>query len=219
MKVFSWCSRRVGGLSLLLLISLCSWILLNEIQNTRNDSSDARSKIDHQFNDGEPASRTRSISILILAYYSLFIHILVAIFPFRACWAIWDVTRSLKAVARQTKWKTLRTERKLSSSSLSSAETLTLSRSSSNSSDTEDLESGYCSEVEADNHQPIHTVLIPNYKEDVDILRETLDVLASHPQARSQYDVSWPYHSTKPEFQTNFNERSVIQIYLAMSRH
>lgn len=38
----------------------------------------------------------------------------------------------------------------------------------------------------------IHAILIPNYKEELDGLRETLDVLASHPQARSSYDVSIP---------------------------
>ena len=35
-----------------------------------------------------------------------------------------------------------------------------------------------------------HAILLPSYKEDVDNLRETLDVLASHAQARISYDVS-----------------------------
>jgi hypothetical protein len=83
-----------------------------------------------------------------------------------------------------------KTERKLSSSSLSSAETLAPSSSSSTLGDTEDLDSGYYADVEPDLRRPIHAVLIPNYKEDIDVLRETLDVLASHPQARCQYDVS-----------------------------
>jgi hypothetical protein len=34
-----------------------------------------------------------------------------------------------------------------------------------------------------------HAIIIPNYNEDIDTLRETLDVLARHPRARSQYEV------------------------------
>lgn len=47
-------------------------------------------------------------------------------------------------------------------------------------------------DVEYDQDKVIHAIIIPNYKEDVDGLRETLDVLASHPQARLSYDVSSP---------------------------
>ncbi|KAL1884304.1 hypothetical protein VTK73DRAFT_3288 [Phialemonium thermophilum] len=35
----------------------------------------------------------------------------------------------------------------------------------------------------------IHAIVIPNYKEVVDTLRETLEILSSHPQARYTYDV------------------------------
>ncbi|KAG5987584.1 hypothetical protein E4U54_004934 [Claviceps lovelessii] len=35
----------------------------------------------------------------------------------------------------------------------------------------------------------VHAIMIPNYKEEMDTLQETLEVLASHPQARSSYDV------------------------------
>ena len=97
----------------------------------------------------------------------------------------------MKKLAGRKKLRDFTVERKLSSSSLSSAETLTPG-SSFTSSDTEDFEAGYTADVESDKLHPIHAVLIPNYKEDVDVLRETLDVLASHPRARRQYDVSCP---------------------------
>ena len=35
----------------------------------------------------------------------------------------------------------------------------------------------------------IHAIILPNYKEDIDTLRTTLHVLASHPRASSQYEV------------------------------
>jgi hypothetical protein len=57
----------------------------------------------------------------------------------------------------------------------------------------------FCEDVKSDgNHIPghedgtssvIHAIVIPNYKEEIDVLRETLDVLASHPGARSSYEV------------------------------
>jgi hypothetical protein len=194
MAFLSWCSRRVGGLSLLALGFLCSWVLLNEIRSTRSDTTEYAAGSSHQFSfeKAHRGQRASAISPVIFAYYSLFIHVLVTIFPFRACWAIWDVTRDLRKVAGSgsKKLKSLEAARKLSSSSLSSAETLTPSSpSSSTASDTEDFDSEYYADVDSDVRRPIHAVLIPNYKEDIDVLRETLDVLASHPQARRRYDV------------------------------
>lgn len=37
----------------------------------------------------------------------------------------------------------------------------------------------------------VHAIIVPNYKEELDTLRETLDVLGSHPQARTSYEVSF----------------------------
>lgn len=36
----------------------------------------------------------------------------------------------------------------------------------------------------------VHAIVIPNYKEELDTLKETLEVLASHPHAHEAYDVS-----------------------------
>ena len=35
----------------------------------------------------------------------------------------------------------------------------------------------------------IHAIIIPNYKEEIDTLRESLEVLACHPHAAITYDV------------------------------
>lgn len=40
-----------------------------------------------------------------------------------------------------------------------------------------------------DGKEVIHAIILPNYKEDIDTLRTTLQVLASHPRASSQYEV------------------------------
>lgn len=132
------------------------------------------------------------------AYYALFIHIIVFLFPVRACWSMFTITRALK---KNQKSKALRDiklshRRRGSSTSLSSSETLTSSRdgsalSSATSSEAGDLEPEQYTDSDATSIDNIvHAVVIPNYKEEVDTLRETLDVLASHPQARHSYDVS-----------------------------
>lgn len=193
MSILSWCSRRAGGLSLLALSLLCACVLWSELKHATSSSSRAKGKPSQPLHGGGVASRDGGLVIIIFAYYSLFIHILVTIFPVRACWAIWDITKSLKNTTRSKKLNSPKARRTLSASSLSSTETLTPSLpSSSSSSDTEDVASGYYADGEVDQHHPIQAVLIPNYKEDIDVLRETLDVLASHPKARYQYDVSCP---------------------------
>lgn len=130
------------------------------------------------------------------AYYSLFIHILVAAFPIRACWSIFSITRALKKNAKSKALRDIKLShrRRGSSTSLSSSETLTSSRdgsvSSATSSEAGDLEEQYTDGDASAIENIVHAIVIPNYKEEVDTLRETLDVLASHPQARHSYDVS-----------------------------
>jgi len=84
--------------------------------------------------------------------------------------------------------------RRDSYASASSSETLISNRTSTSSSTTS--EAGDCDPdfytdgVPGANDNVVHAIIIPNYKEEIDTLRETLDVLASHPQARYSYDVS-----------------------------
>jgi hypothetical protein len=42
----------------------------------------------------------------------------------------------------------------------------------------------------------IHAIILPNYMEDIATLRETLDVLASHRKARTQYEVGYELGQT-----------------------
>jgi hypothetical protein len=193
MSVFSWCTRRVGGLSFIALIILCYYVISAEL----GSSTDDRVSRGHQYGPNHykrPRDETGKAGnwTLFFAYYSVLIHALVFMFPMRACWAVEDLTRSLKKVARNKQLKDFKFghQRRLSSTSLSSAETLTSSQSSSTSSEAGDIELGYYTDADVEQEKILHAILIPNYKEDIDGLRETLDVLASHPQARSTYDVS-----------------------------
>lgn len=129
---------------------------------------------------------------VIFSWYCLLIHVMVFAFPLRACWAIWDLTTSLRKTARSRSLKDFEfgDRRRGSSSSLSSSDTLTPSRASSSaSSDAGDADTEFLTDSEAEQGRVVHAIIIPNYKEEMDTLRETLDVLASHPMARSSYDV------------------------------
>lgn len=43
---------------------------------------------------------------------------------------------------------------------------------------------------EVDDQEVIHAIILPNYGENLHTIMTTLNVLASHPRARSQYEVS-----------------------------
>lgn len=172
-------------------ITLSYWVISNQLENRRYtfmyesiDSLSAPRPHDPKSGGG---------LLKLFSYYCLLIHFLVFIFPLRSCWAVFNITRSLKKAARARELKDIKFghRRRASSTSLSSAETLTSSRDVSSATSSEagdfDLE-GTADDIATD--RVIHAIVIPNYKEENDTLRETLEVLASHPQARSTYDVS-----------------------------
>ncbi|SPQ17844.1 42024573-32d0-4412-a865-c24ea6512774 [Thermothielavioides terrestris] len=190
MSIFAWCSRRAGGLAMLATIGLSYWVISSELQAQRHGykyASDDSLSAPHY----DP-SRWGSW-VTIFSYYCLLIHFLVFIFPLRSCWAVFTITRNLRKAARTRALKDLKFNhrRRGSSTSLSSSETLTSSRdiSSTSSSEAGDLDPEAYTDGDIAPDRVIHAIVIPNYKEENDTLRETLEVLASHPQARNTYDV------------------------------
>lgn len=183
---------------MLMTITLSYWVISKEAAAARYDykyiPQDSLSKPSHS---ATSTSSGGGIWTLVFAYYCLLIHILVFAFPMRSCWALFDVTRNLTKVARSTSLRDFKLthRRRGSSTSLSSSETLTSSKedslpSSATSSEAGDIETEFYTDGDSVHDQVVHAIVIPNYKEEVDSLRETLDVLASHSQARSDYDVS-----------------------------
>jgi hypothetical protein len=188
-SVFAWASRRAGGLAMVATIGLSYWVISKELETQRYSY-----QYQQQDSLSAPIYQPRGSGVWtrVFAYYCLLIHVLVAMFPLRACWAIWDLTRNLQRMSRS---KTLQDvkfshRRRGSSTSLSSAETLTSSRDFSASSSEAGDEPEYLIDADIAVDSVVHAIIIPNYKEEMDTLRETLEVLASHPQARDTYDVS-----------------------------
>jgi len=176
------------------LLALCYWVLSNEAARPQHIYEPQHVQKDSLGLDSiNGRSRSTRLTKATFAYYCLLIHVLVFIFPVRACWAIWDLTRSLKKV-RAKSLRELKFLRRGSSTSLSSSETLTSTSSaaaSSRNSEAGDLEAEL---YDAESGHIVHAIIIPNYKEELDTLRETLDVLASHTQACVSYDVSQSSH-------------------------
>lgn len=199
MGFLNWCSRCAGGLSMLALIGLSYWVISRE---TIIEDYGFIVYKGASTKEGSYSSKTTAVGAgiwtIFFAYYCLLIHFLVALFPIRACWSIWSITKSLKQSAQSRAvqdYKTAGLRRQSSSSSITSSETLSSSDSDnvfSTASEFTDSESELSTEGKdsAQSSAVIHAIVIPNYKEDMEILRETLDVLASHPQAQSCYDVS-----------------------------
>ncbi|KAF1736463.1 hypothetical protein CRV24_002069 [Beauveria bassiana] len=191
MAIFAWLSRRVGGLSLISLIFLTYWVLSHEYIA-------ARRLVKPGSADKAPTSRPvygAGVWSFVFAYYSLFIHFLVFIAPLRACKAVWDITASLRKDARLHAIRDYKIHRPRceSQASISSSETLHMERLSISTSSVEpisDTEPSSMSESEEPKAiSVIHAIVIPNYKEEIDTLRESLDVLACHPYAAMTYDV------------------------------
>lgn len=199
MSLFAWASRRAGGLAMLATLFLSYWVVSREARSAGFTLPSIPFLGSQSPRTSAPATMPINTEggglwTVGFAYYALFIHILVFAFPIRSCYAILDLTKSIGKATHSKSLKDFKLShaRRGSSTSLSSSETLTSSRDiaspSSSSSDAGDYETEFLSDADA--HHVIHAIIIPNYKEEVDTLRETLDVLASHPQARDCYDVS-----------------------------
>ncbi|EFX04657.1 sphingomyelinase family [Grosmannia clavigera kw1407] len=198
MPFFMWCAQRLGGLAMVSLALLSFLILSMEFVSRYGYS--------YNLEDNPDGSRYSpngtGILTVVFSWYCLFIHVLVTAFPLRACWAIWDLTSSLRTTAQGktcVDYEVARL-RHNSPAPLSSLKTQRLSHiSQSASNGAGDLKSNLYENSETGLDHIIHAIIIPNYKEEMDTLRETLDVLASHPRARSGYDIYLAMEQREPD--------------------
>ena len=170
-RLLSWCIQRVASFGIVALICL---ILVAFVWDRPSQEKYDDGKLRKQITNGQ----------LIYVYYTIFIHILGVLFPLRLCWATRSMIRNLKMVAIQHQASLFRAS---SSKSRKGSEVEYEESIASDSSDSMALSTLH--EDEWDEKPLVHAIILPNYKEDLDTLRETLDVLACHPQASSSYEV------------------------------
>ena len=177
-RLLSWCIQRVANLGIVALICL---ILVAFVWDRPSQE---------KYDDGKPRRQITN-GQLVYVYYTLFVHILGVLFPLRLCWAIRSMTRSLKMAAIQQP-QVSPPSRVSSSSSFQSRRGSEIGYEDSVASDSSDsIALSALNENEWDEKPLLHAIILPNYKEELDTLRETLDVLACHPQACSSYEVGF----------------------------
>ena len=207
MSLLNGLTQRAAALSIFALLALCYYVISREPSATQyraQPASEIRSEnriipTSSSVQDSQAVDSAVSgagIWTFVFAYYSLFIHILVTFFPIRACWAVWGLTNTLKKTARNEATERFNTTPKTWTqpllTPLESETAVDEGRPSSAwSDDTLDVELDNYDESEPRGVESVvHAIVIPNYKEEIEVLRETLDVLASHPRAKTCYDVS-----------------------------
>ena len=196
MSLFTWCARRLGGLAMICLCLFSYWVISRESAAARYRITAADSHDGLDATPATPASPNGAgIWTILFSCYCLLVHVLAFSFPLRACWAIWDITTSLRKTVQSEVPSDLRPDhgRHSSSKSLSSLKAPIMSYTTTNpcsEAGNVDAESTSISDTTIDTQdQVIHAIVIPSYKEETDTLRETLDVLSSHTHARGSYDV------------------------------
>ena len=170
-RLLSWCIQRVANLGIVALICL---ILAAFVWDRPSQEKYVDGKLRKQITNGQ----------LVYVYYTLFVHVLSVLFALRLCWATKSMIRNLKMVAIQQQASLFR------ASSMSRKGSEAGYEGSIDSDSSDSMELSTLNDNDWDEKPLVHAIILPNYKEDLDTLRETLDVLACHPQASSSYEVS-----------------------------
>ncbi|KAK7907861.1 hypothetical protein PG985_015164 [Apiospora marii] len=133
MTIFGWCTRRAGGLAMLATISLSYWVITREAATPglgyiKYWQSSSLGIAGSSVASADAAAGTTGAGLwtAVFAYYCLFIHVLVTCFPIRSCWSIFDLTRSLKKMARSKALRDIKISETLTSSRDGSAFSSTL---------------------------------------------------------------------------------------------
>lgn len=124
-------------------------------------------------------SNQLSLAQKIFIAYSIFIHLNMFGFTMRLSWALLGATKEAKQVLEARLWDA---PRKLVENASRFADSPILHQEYPDPCISKDNVDGAHEEV-------VHAVIVPNYAEDIDTLAATLNVLASHPRAQSQYEV------------------------------
>ncbi|KAJ9353463.1 glycosyl transferase family group 2-domain-containing protein [Paecilomyces variotii] len=178
-----WLTRCLPGFSLLALACL----LLSAFSDTLKSPS-WKGRIPRP-GDGSKGETEKPLNMAqeVFVIYTIFIHVNMFVFTLRLAFSLFSMTK-------KTRGTVLKHQPDASMMALSEDGTKSEGRRSVTSglqkqSDLPAREP--TDEINDSNHSRdlIHAIILPNYCEDLDTLRTTLTVLASHPTAKWQYDV------------------------------
>ncbi|KAJ5737738.1 uncharacterized protein N7483_002863 [Penicillium malachiteum] len=193
--MFGWLTRCLPGFSILALIFLLICAFSN-LMSSRAWRDIFPPWVSQPLHEGWWIGL--NMAQIIFVIYAMLIHFQMFAFTLRLGWSMLRVTaKTREALGRRPTPKRAVSVSSASSSSSSPCPTLDEGYESQSLSPvslpspnpfSEKLYSITGSKVEED--ELIHAIILPNYSEDLHTLETTLNVLASHPRARSQYEVS-----------------------------
>ena len=182
--------RCIPGLSIVLWVLLAYLALGDRIPSWYSgenpyDSKPAGSK--HTYGDLTHLTVWQILYIL----YSVSAHLLACLgFPLRLLWSVWHITDEVKSAKFEAAEGRLYAETEFSDDKSSQHSLSVKSLATSESSISRASTPKNPNFPEQQTEPVVHAIILPSYKEDIDTLRETLAVLASHFLAKTSYDVS-----------------------------
>ena len=197
-RIRSWCTQRIASVGLVAIL-LLTYLALGydrpSIVPLSNDSTPLPAE--------DRPTRSLTKAQMVFVCYTIAAHVLALVFPIRLCWATRSLTKRLRGVSvkqvstprpRRRSMKEIKHQDDGYEASISSFADSSSSSVYSESTDDCSPEREKLSDV------VLHTIIVPNYKEELDTLRETLEVLACHRHAKNTYEVPFkPVYNTVPD--------------------
>lgn len=176
--VFKWASRCLPGFSIIALIVLLRLTSSDAVAFWKWKGSSPSSPKDQPGSQPHPLNMAQHLFVV----YTVLVHVSMFAFTTRLAWAIFSATWKTKEVLQR---------RKVEHPRVSVDKDKWLSDTSTLTDTDSDVSDPLMSDAahDSDGLEVIHAIIVPNYCEDLHTLRTTLDVLASHPRARTQYEV------------------------------
>ncbi|KAL4882192.1 glycosyl transferase family group 2-domain-containing protein [Aspergillus karnatakaensis] len=170
-----WASRCLPGFSIIALIILLVLSSVDVIPGWKRPP----------IRDGLPGDSPLALNLAqtIFIVYTILVHLNTFFFTVRLSWAL--------SYADSQTSKVLKRRNDVSTPTSSAPSSPRLSGDPFATGYTTRLDSKRPQSwiVEVAEAEITHAIILPNYNEDIDTLRTTLDVLASHPRARTQYEI------------------------------
>ncbi|MCJ1389691.1 hypothetical protein MMC18_002548 [Xylographa bjoerkii] len=149
-----------------------------------------------------------TVSQGIYIVYSVLVHVLACFaFPLRLIWSVWHMTDEIKTAKFEAAEEYAETE---FSDDKSSQHSLSVKSLSGTESSISRVGTPKIPSLSESPEPVVHAIILPSYKEDIDTLRETLSVLASHVLAKSNYDVYLAMEQRDPDAESTATQLILV---------
>jgi hypothetical protein len=166
MAVLDWVVRCLPGLSILLVLVIAECAL--QIVQT--------GLVGLNYPPGLIQGHNPVFAQFLFITYTLILHVLAFLFPVRLCRSVSQASNAIEEVVRARREANAAGKEKCEDDPVFPQPSPSLQQE----------------EVRLTPNETIHAIMVPSYKEDIGVLEDTLNVLASHGMATKSYDVCSP---------------------------